>query len=86
MHTEHFGEWPPHRVDSAELESLARVILGYDGPVGKARALTPDERRYMRDDAYLCSPSYPPNGAPMDDEVALCRWWLAAMKDYVDCL
>lgn len=74
----------PYAVANAnDLELKARVILGWD--VGQAEPLTLDEREYMRDDAYRCSPSYPNEEAPAED-AALCRWWMAAMKDYVDCL
>lgn len=66
-----------------DLEGKARVILGWAN--GRVEPLTEAERRFMRVDAYNCSPSFPADEAPNED-AALCLWWLSAMKDYVDCL
>lgn len=70
-------------IEAHDLESRARVILGWDA--GIPEPLTQAEREYMRDDAYRCSPDFPASEAPEDD-AGLCRWWIAAMKDYIDCM
>lgn len=73
--------------DGSEMEIRARVIVGWDkGPPEESAPLTERERDYLIRDAYSCSPDYPPDEAPTGDDAALCRWWLAALKDYVDCM
>lgn len=79
-----YAQWQRGELMAEGLEAKARIILGWDA--GTPEPLTDAEREEMRDDAYHCDPNYPPDEAPMDDDVALCLWWIRAMESYVQDL
>lgn len=78
------ARWQAGELEAEGLEAKARIILGWDA--GTPEPLTHAEKEEMRDDAYRCDPNYPREEAPMDDDRALCRWWISAMQDYVNDL
>lgn len=79
-----YAAYQAGELEAEGLEAKARILCGWDA--GERVPLTPEEREYMAEDAYRCSPSYPKDEAPIDDDAELSRWWLRAMQDYVDDL
>lgn len=71
-------------LQSTALEAKARTLCGWDQ--GEVEPLTAEEREYMADDAYNCSPSYPYAEGILLNDAELSRWWLRAMSDYVSDL